>query len=323
MGAAVYHYEALGDERFQEFCQALISASFPSVQCLPVGQPDGGRDAYLRYRLLEHATKSSAKDIIVFQVKYVRNPKDTRDERDMIEEVVKNERPKVERLKEFGLFKYYLITNVKGTAHLDVGSIDRTNKLLTELLGIDAYCWWRDDVDRRLDGSSSVKWSYPEVLKATDLLETLVSGRLGEEEERRRSAIGSRVCIFLGRRASQTLRVKLATMILDVCPGQLTPEIQFAMDAVLTSPSDHASWKIALNHIRSLYARGAVARYLHPRDDQKIPESIAAEVSATPDEFPLALVANADSRLRSLAGTNAAKLMDVATDEKWFFRDGT
>jgi hypothetical protein len=56
-------------------------------------------------------------------------------------------------------------------------------------LGIEAYCWWRDDLDRRLDGNSSIKWSYPEILKATDLLQALMTGFLGEEEERRRSAI--------------------------------------------------------------------------------------------------------------------------------------
>ena len=36
-----YHYESLGDERFQQLAQALIAIEFPNVQCLPVGQPDG------------------------------------------------------------------------------------------------------------------------------------------------------------------------------------------------------------------------------------------------------------------------------------------
>jgi hypothetical protein len=84
---------------------------------------------------------------------------------------------------------YYLITNIAGTAHPRVGSIDRINDYLTSALEIESYCWWRDDLDRRLDAHSSVKWSYPEVLKATDLLEALISGMLGEDEERRRAAI--------------------------------------------------------------------------------------------------------------------------------------
>lgn len=185
----MYHYETLGDERFQEFSQALISATFPNAQCLPTGQPDGGRDAFIRHALLEHHTKGTQRELIVFQVKYIRNATDTRTEREMIEDTVKREKAKVDKLKAMGLFKYYLITNLKGTAHPDSGSIDRVNKLLTESLGVEAYCWWRDDLDRRLDGHSSIKWSYPEILKATDLLEALVSGHLGDGEERRSSAI--------------------------------------------------------------------------------------------------------------------------------------
>lgn len=186
----MYHYEALGDERFQEFCQALISASFPNAQCLPTGQPDGGRDAYAIQRvLLDRSARVTQKELIVFQVKFSKNERDARSEREMIEEVVKLEQKKVDHLKQLGLTKYYLLTNVKGTAHLDSGSIDRVNRQLSEALSIDAYCWWRDDLDRRLDGQSSVKWSYPDVLKATDLLEALVKGSWGEDESRRRAAI--------------------------------------------------------------------------------------------------------------------------------------
>jgi hypothetical protein len=107
----------------------------------------------------------------------------------MIEEVVKKEKPKVERLKAAGLTKYFLITNLRGTAHPTAGSIDRVSRELTNSLGTEAYCWWRDDLDRRLDAHASIKWSYPDLLKATDLLAALVSGRLGEDEDRRRSAI--------------------------------------------------------------------------------------------------------------------------------------
>jgi hypothetical protein len=41
-------YESLGPERFQQFCQALLVNIYPDVQCLPIGQPDGGRDAFVR-----------------------------------------------------------------------------------------------------------------------------------------------------------------------------------------------------------------------------------------------------------------------------------
>lgn len=187
----MYYYETLGDERFQEFCQALISTTFPNAQCLPVGQPDGGRDAYLiQHALAERRRKKqSTKDIIVFQVKYVRDGTSPRQARDFIEEIAKREKPKIDRLKALGVTKYYLITNVQGTSHLGSGSIDKVNEQLEQMLGVEAFCWWRDDLDRRLDGHTSVKWSYPEVLKATDLLQALVAGQLGEDEERRRAAV--------------------------------------------------------------------------------------------------------------------------------------
>jgi hypothetical protein len=171
----MYHYETLGDERFQQFCQALLAASFPNTQCLPVGQPDGGRDAFLfEHFLADKRSRQRNANMIVFQVKYIKNPSDARTERAMIEEVVKSEHPKIEKLKCAGLSKYYLLTNLKGTAHPHVGSIDRVNKLLTDSLGIEAYCWWRDDLDRRVDGNSSVKLSYPDIMKATDLF-TLIN----------------------------------------------------------------------------------------------------------------------------------------------------
>lgn len=44
-----FAYEVLGDEKFQKLCQAVLVDIFPNVQCLPVGQPDGGRDAFTRH----------------------------------------------------------------------------------------------------------------------------------------------------------------------------------------------------------------------------------------------------------------------------------
>lgn len=191
----MYHYETLGDERFQALCQALISAIFPDAQCLPAGQPDGGRDAFLVQQLAEGrrsglSKRSAETELIVFQVKYIKNPADSRTERQFIEEIAKKERNKIIRLRKSGIGKYYLITNLRGTAHPDSGSIDKVNAQLSMATGIsNAYCWWRDDIDRRLDNNSGIKWSYPEILKATDLLEKLISGQLGEEEERRKGAI--------------------------------------------------------------------------------------------------------------------------------------
>lgn len=64
-----YQYENLGVERFQEFCHSIVNKEFPNAQAFPVGQPDGGRDS------VAFSMSSTKKEFIVFQVKFVRNPK--------------------------------------------------------------------------------------------------------------------------------------------------------------------------------------------------------------------------------------------------------
>ncbi len=178
-----YGYENLGDDRFQQLCQAILTTEHNDVQCLPVGQPDGGRDALIRsphFRTQHGAT--------VFQVKFSKDPS-SKDERTVIEELVKTESAKVERLREHGLQRYYLLTNVSGTSHFEAGSIDRVNDELSRVFQVPAYCWWRDDLDRRIDANSSIKWSFPEIIRGTDLLQGLYEGRFPDEGSRRLNAI--------------------------------------------------------------------------------------------------------------------------------------
>jgi hypothetical protein len=164
-----YYFEQLGDERFQKLCQAILTSSFPDVLCLPVGQPDGGRDALVR-----SSSSDETSDNIIFQVKFVKDP-NSKDSREFIKNIIKTEKEKVNTLKSRGAQKYYLMTNTYGTSHLDNGSIDQVNKELSLALEIEAYCWWRDDLNRRMDANSSLKWSFPETLKASDLLENLLN----------------------------------------------------------------------------------------------------------------------------------------------------
>ena len=174
-----YQYETLNDQRFQKLCQALIVAQHPDTQCLPVGQPDGGRDAFFF-----HAEPEQAK-FAVFQVKFSLHP-DSKTERDAIDALIKSEQGKVKELILRGATHYYFLTNVSGSAHPGAGSIDKANESLTNAFGIPARVWWRDDLDRRLDNSDAIKWSYPEILKATDLLSFLT--RLPENTQNLESA---------------------------------------------------------------------------------------------------------------------------------------
>jgi hypothetical protein len=98
-----YLLKTLGDEPFQQLCQAILLCSYPEVQCLPVGQRDGGWDAYQR------RTKRRDK-FIVFQAS-VRDPS-TREARDFVQEVIKSEKTKVDRSIARGATAYYLLTNV-------------------------------------------------------------------------------------------------------------------------------------------------------------------------------------------------------------------
>ena len=156
-----YNLEALGDERFQKLCQALLVATFPNVQCLPVGQPDGGRDAFTRLD-----------GNVIFQVKYSRNPS-SKDERIAVSEAIKTEKSKVDLLIKRGATAYFLLTNVSGTSHPDIGTIDQVNAELTAAFGVPSYCWWRDDIERRIETSGNLIWRYTEILKGSDFLEML------------------------------------------------------------------------------------------------------------------------------------------------------
>lgn len=148
-----YHYESLDAQRFQKLCQAIIVAQYPNAQCLPVGQPDGGRDAFAP------TGTSAIEGYVIFQVKFSSDPK-SKTEREAIREYVKTEKSKVKKLVDKGAKKYFLLTNIPGTAHLDTGSIDKTNRELSDELGVNAEVWWRDDLDRRLENAAQIKLSY-------------------------------------------------------------------------------------------------------------------------------------------------------------------
>ncbi len=162
-----YYYEALNDQSFEKLVHALIVSAHPEAICLPVRQPDGGRDAFYYHDTVDR------KNFVVFQVKFSNNPKD-KSERDVISSLIKSEQSKVKELISKGATHYYFVTNVQGTGHLDSGSIDKVNKVLTNTFEIPTFVWWRDDIDSRLDNESDIKWSYPEICRATDVLQFLV-----------------------------------------------------------------------------------------------------------------------------------------------------
>lgn len=178
-----YPYEQLSPEKFQLFCQALLTKEFPNIQCLPIAQPDGGRDA------MEWLFPGEKKEFAMFQVKFVRQPLAVKDSHKWLEAILTEEAPKVKRQIHAGATKFILMTNVPGTAHPGSGSIDLINSLLTKELGIPSICLWRNDLSRRLDNAWDLKWLYSELMTGPDLIRLIVEGGLSENPQRRSGAI--------------------------------------------------------------------------------------------------------------------------------------
>ena len=182
---ATHPYEQLNGESFQQLCQSLLVRAYPELQCFPVGQPDGGRDAIARLS----SAKSTAREFILFQVKFSKRQRTDTDARDWLTATLKTELPKVEKQIGEGARKFILITNVPGSAHARSGSIDKLQALLDEHIPIEAEAWWRDDLDRRLDDAWDLKFAYPALFTGTDFLRLAIEASPSEGRERRQQAI--------------------------------------------------------------------------------------------------------------------------------------
>jgi hypothetical protein len=63
-----YPLENLGPDRFQQLCQSLLHSENPDVQCFPISQSDGGRDA------IRIVSEGKTNSFVVYQVKYMHKP---------------------------------------------------------------------------------------------------------------------------------------------------------------------------------------------------------------------------------------------------------
>jgi hypothetical protein len=182
-GPVDYPLEELGPEGFQQFCQSLLVKEFPKLQCFPIAQPDGGRDG------LTYLQESGNAKFMVFQVKFARKPLAEKDPHKWLSAIMEEEAPKIQKLIPRGASRFLLLTNIPGTSHLDAGSIDQVKAIMEKAIPIPSDCWWRDDLNRRLDNSWDLKWSYPALMRGPDLLRAVIESGLTEQKERRESAI--------------------------------------------------------------------------------------------------------------------------------------
>lgn len=161
-----YLYERLGEKRFQELSSALLANSFPGVTCYPVGQSDGGRDI----------VSNSDGRRIVYQVRWTSKP--LQNPVAWLDKAIRSEADNIRRLVQAGAEEYYLMTSVAGTATRDRGTMDKLDKLLKDHskdFGISMQCWWRADIDSRVDTApSELKWTYQEMLAGVDAVRYLI-----------------------------------------------------------------------------------------------------------------------------------------------------
>jgi hypothetical protein len=68
---------------------------------------------------------------------------------------------------------------------VDSGSIDKLDAILANAVDIDATCWWRDDLDRRVEVTDALKWSYLEIINGSDVFRLLIL----DKQERRADAV--------------------------------------------------------------------------------------------------------------------------------------
>ena len=179
-----YTYEHLSPQRFQQLCQALLLETFPHAQCLPVGQADGGRDA-----LQSTKTHDGSKFTVVFHVKFNSKALAEKHPHSWLKAQLEGEKESIERLAKKGMDQYILVTNVAGTAFPEKGAIDVVQSILDNIIPVPAQCWWRDDLNRRLERSLTVRWNYPEILTGLDILSAILTSRLSEDRERRDNAV--------------------------------------------------------------------------------------------------------------------------------------
>lgn len=215
-----YELEQLGDERFQQLCQAILAAKYKNVQCFPINQPDGGRDGFRKIH-------NPSPDSIIYQVKFSKSGK-ARDVTDFVSSVITSERSKVLRLAAKGATQYVLMTNVEGTGHLENGSIDKVNKLLSDSFGISVFCWWRDEICRHIDSNPELKWTYGEIITGRDVISVLM--HISGHADAARHALIIKSYVAHQARADKNVRFKQVDLNSDLL-GLFT-DIPAKLDAV-------------------------------------------------------------------------------------------
>lgn len=233
-----YLYGRLGSDKFQQLVQALLVFKFDGIQCLPVGQADGGRDAMQR----------TATGALIYQVKWsekrVSNPVT------WLSAAVKDEGDNIRRLVAEGAKRYIIVTNLKGSSAATNGEIDKVEQALAvhaAAFGVPMDCWWRPELDALVDGApTEIKWSYGDMLAGYDAFRFLLEQ---QHENQRDKELRELLLGFAGTQFVEDSKVKfrqtelhrheLADLFIDL-PCVQEPGVQPRLRARLGSPGDQA-----------------------------------------------------------------------------------
>lgn len=218
-----YLFENSDPERFQRLCQSLLLPEFPGLQCFPVGQPDGGRDAV-------HPETGT-----IVQVKFKRKHED--ESADWLITALKNELPKILELVSKGAKRYLIVTNAAGTAHPDSGRIDLVQDWLDKNVPVPSSCLWRDDLERRLDSApGGLKLKHTEILTWGDRLEVYFEQAHGADGTRRKDALRSFIHSQFDR--ERILKFKQVNISNDLAGMFVDVPVGFTREVLLEQTND-------------------------------------------------------------------------------------
>ncbi|MBO4164409.1 NACHT domain-containing protein [Micromonospora antibiotica] len=200
-----YLYERLPEKRFQQLISALLAFQDPNVTCFPVGQRDGGRDAVL---------KRNGKPFTIYQVKWAKAS--TKNPVTWLTATVNEEKENIERLVSEGAQSYILVTCIEGTSAPGTGSMDKLDEKLatySEQFGIPMTCWWRADLDARVDSAPrELIWSYPEMLAGQDAVRYLIEA---DEAATKQQALRTLLLQVIATQWEEDAKVKFRQVELD------------------------------------------------------------------------------------------------------------
>jgi hypothetical protein len=252
-----YDYEALGPDAFQQLCQALLVRTHKYVQCLPVGMPDGGRDAVV--------PRDHVSDAVIYQIKFRKPTPNSETSPDdivaWIQKQVRGETEKIERLITKGAARYILMTNARCSAHEGVGTRDRVQDWLNKNISIPTQVWWRDDIDRRLDPETEIKRTYGLLRDISGLAELLgvTTPKMDEHENLRTAKTDPRVSALMKYMRCQYLRDR----VLKFKQTELEPEL---LDVFVDVPAEGVRFQGAFVEISSGIVRLTSPASQRPND---------------------------------------------------------